>query len=579
LLIIDLRCKPHPGPREGLNPLVFEEKNLLNLYAAGLRTFGKSSMEVSMPQLPENPDFNHLKKQAKDLLRLYQGNNPEAFERFRKSLPAAAGKDDVAIAALGLKLHDVQSCIAREYGLPAWQNLRNYVDWCKSKLSTERKDVIALWLHKAYGHDDQRADPVSAARQLREIPDFVQDDLHLACAIGDEETVRRAIARDPSCVNRIQSRWPCPGCKRNLGMPPLFAVAHTTLLRIPMFRGQLHRCARLLLDAGADPNQSWRDRDTDPFLSSLYGTAGKNHDPELTRMLLEAGANPNDSESLYHSIESHDRTCTRLLLEAGAKVEGSNALHHQLDRDDIDGLRLLLQYTRDVNDTESSIGRPLIWAIRRRRSAEHVKALLASGADPKVKTKDGVSAYLFALHFGMTDIAELLRDAGGNEPLSIEDQFVAACARIDRVEARRILDNHPDIFTRMSEVQLRQLPNLTETRTNDEAVRLMVELGWPITVRGGDWSASALNLAVYRGNAELTRFLLEHGSTWTERHGHDGNASGILGWASRNETPRGDWLGCAKALVEHGMPIPVKMDDYSKEVVAYFEEVRRLKNV
>src|SRR5262252_1844859 len=102
-----------------------------------LRTFGISSMEVSMPPLPENPNFDHLKKQAKDLLRLNKNNSPEAFKRFRRSLPAAAGRDDDAIAALALKLYDAQSCIAREYGFPAWQNLRNYVDWCNSKLSTE----------------------------------------------------------------------------------------------------------------------------------------------------------------------------------------------------------------------------------------------------------------------------------------------------------------------------------------------------------------------------------------------------------------------------------------------------------
>ena len=532
-----------------------------------------------MPQLPENPSFEHLKKQAKDLLRLYQSNSPEAFDRFRKSLPVAAGKDDEAIAALGLKLHDAQSCIAREYGLPAWQNLRNYIDYCNSKLSNERKDVIALWLHKAYGHDDQKEDPAAAAQGLQQIPDFVQGDLHLACAIGDEETVRRSIAADPSCVNRINSSWRCPGCKRDLGMPPLFAVTHTTLLRIPAFRGQLYRCARMLLDAGADPNQSWRDRDTDPLLSSLYGAAGKNHDAELTRMLLESGANPADGESLYHSIETDDHTCMRLLLEAGARVEGSNALHHQLDKDDIEGLRLLLQYTKDVNDPQSEIGRPLLWAIRRRRSPEHLKALLAAGADPKVKTKDGVSAYLFAVQFGLTEIALLLRDAGSEAVLSVEDQFLSACARVDRAEARRLLAAQPDIFSRMSEAQLRQLPNLTETRSNDDAVRFMVELGWPISVRGGDWSASALNLAVFSGNAELTRFLLEHGSSWTERHGFEGDAGGILGWASRNEPPGGDWVGCAKALVDHGMPIPVKLDDYSQEVAAFFSEVRRLENV
>src|SRR5262245_34843396 len=175
-------------------------------------------MEVSMPQLPENPNFEHLKKQAKDLLRLYQSNDPAAFERFRNALPAAEGKDDAAIAAMGLKLHDAQSCIAREYGVPAWRNLRNYVDWCNSKLSTARKDVIALWLHKAYGHDTERADPLFAAKRLREIPDFLQGDLLLACTIGDEETVRRAIAADSSCVNRLRKDWRCPGCKKYLDM-------------------------------------------------------------------------------------------------------------------------------------------------------------------------------------------------------------------------------------------------------------------------------------------------------------------------------------------------------------------------
>jgi hypothetical protein len=149
-------------------------------------------MEVSMPQLPEYPNFEHLKKQAKDLLRLYQAQDPDAVERFRNALPSAGNKGDAEIVALKLKLHDAQSCIAREYGFPAWVNLRNYVDWCNSKLSTDRKDVVALWLHKAYGHDTEQADPVFSAKRLHEIPDFVQDDLFLACATGDEETVRRS---------------------------------------------------------------------------------------------------------------------------------------------------------------------------------------------------------------------------------------------------------------------------------------------------------------------------------------------------------------------------------------------------
>jgi ankyrin repeat protein len=529
-------------------------------------------MEVSMPQLPENPNFEHLRKQAKDLLHLYQSQDPAAYERFRKSLPLAEGKDDAAIAALELKLHDAQSCIAREYGLPAWKNLRNYVDYCNSKLSTARKDVIAHWLHKAYGHDTEHADPVFAAKRLEEIPDFLQGDLLLACAIGDEQTVRDAIASDRLCVNRTRKDWRCPGCKSYLDMPPLYAVTHSTLLQLPLFREGMGRCVRLLLDAGADPNQSFQDKDHDQPLSALYGAAGKNHDSEVTRMLLEAGANPNDGESLYHATETTDPRCARLLLEAGARVEGSNALHHVLDWDGLEMLRLLLAYTKDANDSSSALGNPLIWGIRRRRSVAHIEALLDARADPHAKTKDGISAYRFALQTGLAEVSDVLRKAGAEESLSIEDEFVTVCARGDAVAARSILVRAPDIFQRLSEAQLRQLPNLMEARSL-AAVRLMVELGWPIAARGGDWGASVLSLAVYQGDPEWTRFFLEHGASWTEMH-NNGTVPGILGWASRNQPPGPDWVGCARALVEHGMPIPETLNDYSAEVAAYFVSVR-----
>jgi ankyrin repeat protein len=105
-------------------------------------------------------------------------------------------------------------------------------------------------------------------------------------------------------------------------------------------------------------------------LSALYGAAGVNHDPELTKLLLEAGADPNDGESLYHSLEN--LACTRALLEHGARIEENNALYRALDFDNVAVLELLLAHGADANVPAggppiSDWGMPLLWAIYRRR--------------------------------------------------------------------------------------------------------------------------------------------------------------------------------------------------------------------
>ena len=511
-----------------------------------------------MKRLPDTPDLGHLKRQAKDLIAAYRAATPEAVERFRQSLPAAAGRPDAAVLAMGLRLHDAQSCLAREYGFRSWAELATHVEARRLALADpkarKRRFLSLVYAGDLAGGMD-KSRPHLAQDLLAAYPDLTDGDPYMACAVGDTAAVQRHIATDASWVHRAGGP---------LNLPPLVAVTHSGLLQVPAVRDRLHAIARVLLDAGADPNQSvgsrWPPASLDAPspehpLSALYGAAGQNHDPVLTRLLLDAGADPNDGESLYHSLEKPE--CTRLLLDAGAVVTGTNALFRTLDLDDVDTLRLLLAHARGVG--ELSGGDLLFWAIRRRRSVAHIQALLDAGVDPSARTKDGLSPHTLASLYGLVDVADLLAKVGAAEALSDEDRFVAACARADRRAAQQIRTTRPDLPKSLSERQLRQLPELAAAGCAD-AVMVMVEMGWPIAVRGGDWKASALNHGVFRGDAALVRFLLEHGATWTEEHGFGDNACGTLSWASINQPEAGgDWVGCAQALVDHGMP-PAQYD-------------------
>ena len=179
-----------------------------------LRAIGKTCMEVTLPQLSEHPHLDHLKKQAKELLRLYQVSDSRALSRFRDSLPAAAAKTDDEIVALRLRLHDAQSCLAREYGFSSWGELRVFVEW-KNARTEDRARKIRRWLFFVYGGHENRPRPALAARLLAEEPDIARGDPYLSCASGDRTGLLKATKVDRAWVN-------CKGGP--LGMPPLVAL-------------------------------------------------------------------------------------------------------------------------------------------------------------------------------------------------------------------------------------------------------------------------------------------------------------------------------------------------------------------
>jgi len=516
-----------------------------------------------MKNLPARPHLDHLKKQAKRLLEDVRRGVPEALERVRLALPAAARLDHPAIAAMKLRLHDAQSCIAREYGFGSWPQLKDYV-----ALQAASVDTLARkrqWMHWAFGHGYRTAKPALAERLLREHPDLLAGEPELACAIGDVATVQAALAADPAWANAARA---------GNGMPPLACATFSGLIALPGYAPGIRACVDLLLDAGADPDARWIDPELphEP-LGVLYGAAGRHHDVALTRRLLQAGADPNDNESLYHATEIADSSIVRLLLEAGARVTGCNALFRALDHEHPDTVRLLLAHGGDPNEPGPG-GSPLLHAIRRRRSPATVGLLLDAGADPSASNEHGVSAYRLARCLGLVEVARQLVQAGAMPDDRPHDAFLGACARGDRATVQAMLADDPGLIGKLPPAALRLLPEMA-AGNDEEAVRVMVEAGWPITARGGDIDGSALNWAVFRGNAPLARFLLAHGARHDERHGFNDNVYGTLSFASQAETtPGGDWLACAEALIDAGSPLPEERYVFPEEITAYFEGLR-----
>lgn len=78
--------------------------------------------------LPENPSLDHLKYQAKDLLKDHAAHNAAAAQRIREFHPLWTKADDGEIFAARLKLSDAQLAIAREHGFPSWARLKRRIE-------------------------------------------------------------------------------------------------------------------------------------------------------------------------------------------------------------------------------------------------------------------------------------------------------------------------------------------------------------------------------------------------------------------------------------------------------------------
>jgi len=492
-------------------------------------------------RLPERPDLGQLRRQAVELRDTARAGDPGAAERIAPHLSIRTGATVTLAAA--------QLVIAREHGFSSWPMLKAEVE--ARTLSPEQR-ADAFLEASVEGLTGR------AVRLLEGAPQLAVFDISTAAVVGDASTARDRIARDPAVAVEAdrRRRW-----------PPLLYVCHSHWHRIDPSRANgMLEVARLLLDAGADPNANNGLRPRCGYRSALYGATGIANNPAITRLLLERGANPDDDESLYHSVyHAPDFACLRLLLEYGAAVDGTNAMAAMIDTGSADGVRLLLNAGADPGRPRPAEDapdgyladlslNPLYRAIETHCIGELVALLLAAGADPNAPGRDGRTPLRLATRRGREDIAELLLGQGARDDATGIDRFLGTCARGDRAGAERLVALDPELVSRLSEEDLTVIVDAADD-DGTEAVGLMLELGFPLEARNYN-GATALHAAAYCGAAGLVRLLIERGADLESRDREFGGTP--LSWATVGSgerpkyNPDGDWVGTVRALLDAG---------------------------
>jgi hypothetical protein len=79
-------------------------------------------------RLPSNPSIDHLRYQAKDLLKEHSARTTDIAQRIREFHPRFVRAKDAEVFDAPLRLSDAQLAIAREYGFPSWARLKAHIE-------------------------------------------------------------------------------------------------------------------------------------------------------------------------------------------------------------------------------------------------------------------------------------------------------------------------------------------------------------------------------------------------------------------------------------------------------------------
>jgi hypothetical protein len=308
--------------------------------------------------LPPNPSLDHLKYQAKDLLKGQASRDPATAQMIREFHPRFRRATDAEIFEAHLKLSDAQLTIAREAGFPSWARLKRHVE--KPTLA-DRLDLP---------HHERIEDPI-----FRRAVDLLD--------AGDVHGLQAHLKDHPKLAGQ---RVVFEGGNYFRNPTLLEFIAEN-----PVRRGRLPtnvvEIAKVILDARAEP--SALDETLMLVATGRVPCECRVQRP-LIDLLCDHGADP---DSAIEAAALHGEfDAVHALTARGAKVTLATAAALGNPEDDLEDARRLL-------GTASRDDRQLALALAAQFGhVEVVRLLLEAGEDPNRYNPPGAHSHSTPLH-------------------------------------------------------------------------------------------------------------------------------------------------------------------------------------
>lgn len=413
-------------------------------------------------QLPPNPSLEHLKKQAKSLLKRHQAADPDALTFIRENHPRWRSRLKEQIAALPFALADAQLVIATEYGFASWSRLQSHVKTLEAAIST-----------------------AEAFASLRD-----------AAGKGDLARINALLDAHPDLIDERGGEG----------------------VRTPLHQavfGNSEAAVKLLLERGANPNIRCEGDNAYPLHFAV-----EKHRLSIIRLLVEHGADT-IGEGDYHELgvigwaTAWDYIQANLEIVAYLLAHGArHNIFSAVAMGEADVIRELVARTptdleRRMNGTRMR-SMPLHLAVIKNQPASAM-TLLDLGANMESLDAAGFSALDLAALYGRHELAQVLLERGAKVRLP------AAVALRRTADVERLLRRDPGTLKpggRWAHLIVR-----ASERAPGDVIETLIRNGASVNVHDDPKTSidstsgyTPLHAAAWHGNVSAIDGLMKHGA-------------------------------------------------------------------